>query len=39
MRRAAVARRYGFSEWTVYRWISAGCLNRELHDGTVQYAE
>ncbi len=35
--KAAVARRCGVSERTVYRWIAAGQLDRELDDGPVRY--
>ena len=35
--KAAVARRYGVSERTVYRWIAAGQLDRELDEERVRY--
>ncbi len=37
MSKAAVARKLGISERTVYRWIAAGQLDRELGDGSVRY--
>ena len=37
MSKAAVARKLGISERTVYRWIAGGQLDRELGDGTVRY--
>ena len=37
MSKAAVARRQGISERTVYRWIAAGQLDRELDDEAVRY--
>ena len=37
MSKAAVARRLGISERTVYRWIAAGQLDREVDDGPVKY--
>ncbi len=37
MSRAAVARRLGISERTVYRWIAAGQLDREMDEGPVEY--
>ena len=35
--KAAVARHCGVSERTVYRWIAAGQLDREVDDGPVRY--
>ena len=35
--KAAVARKLGISERTVYRWIAAGQLDRDLGDGTDRY--
>ena len=37
MSKAAVARRLGISERTVYRWIAAGHLDREVDEGPVEY--
>ena len=37
MSKAAVARRLGISERTVYRWIAAGQLEREVDEGAVEY--
>ena len=37
MSKAAVARQLGISERTVYHWIAAGQLDRELDDGVVRY--
>ena len=37
MSKAGVARKLGISERTVYRWIEAGQLDRELDDGDVRY--
>ena len=37
MSKAAVARRLGISERTVYRWIAAGQLDGEVDEGRVQY--
>ena len=37
MSKAAVARKLGISGRTVYRWIAAAQLDRELDDGTVRY--
>ena len=33
MSKAAVARQLGVSERTVYRWIAAGHLDREVDEG------
>ena len=37
MSKAAIARQVGISPRTVYRWIAAGQLDRELDDGAVRY--
>ncbi len=37
MSKAAIARQVGINPRTVYRWIAAGQLDRELDDGAVRY--
>ena len=37
MSKAAIARQVGINARTVYRWIAAGQLDRELDDGAVRY--
>ena len=37
MSKAAVARKLGISERTVYRWIAAGQLDREVDERPVEY--
>lgn len=37
MSKAAVARKLGISERTVYRWIAAGQLDREVDESPVEY--
>ena len=37
MGKVAVARQLGISERTVYRWIAAGHLDREVDEGAVEY--
>ena len=37
MSKAAIARQVGINPRTVYRWIAAGQLDREMDDGAVRY--